>query len=211
MRLCVLFFFLACSCLLLAQSADTKTETKVDKSALGDPAKAAQAEKPAERWLFPRHDWIYGYVEFDVAPPHNEPDPNLCSAKSGDFGGVNAPCNAFARWVMAGQVELRPFGGRYLRRLKFFAAPTFVFGKTVPQFLYTWSMAPIGWERQWGASIYLGYRTEMRVTQHFQFDQFGSYSGVPGYLGPNGPWGRSTTIGVRKYFGYPSVHDEGAH
>ena len=88
MRLSVLFLFLACSCLLLAQSADTKTNAKVDHSAAATPEKAAAADQPTERRFFPRHDWIYGFVEFDVAPPHNEPDPNLCSAKSGDFGGA---------------------------------------------------------------------------------------------------------------------------
>lgn len=208
MRVVAVFLsFLILPFVLFGQS----TNTPDAKLELVKPEKPAAAEKTGNRRFFPRHDWIYAFAEFDVAPPHNEPDPNLCSAKSGNFGGTTSTCTAFARYVMMGQVELRPFGNGYWRRLKFFAAPTFLFGKTVPQFLYTWSMAPIGWERQWGASIYLGRRTEMRITQHFQFQEIGSYSSGPAYLGPNGPWGRSTMIGVRRYFGHPSVHDEEAH
>lgn len=207
----VLRVFVGLLLLLPCVLAGEDAKTNDPELALVKPVKQAAKEKPSERWFFPRHDWIYGFAEFDIAPPHNEPDPNLCSAKSGNFGGAASTCTAFARYIMMGQVEIRPFGKSYWRRLKFFAAPTFLFGKSVPQFLYTWSMDPIGWERQWGASIYLGRRVEMRITQHFQFQEIGSYSNGPGYLGPNGPWGRSTLIGVRRYFGHPSVRDEDAH
>ncbi len=203
-------------CAMLAQQSSTSTATvqTADNQTTGQTTSsinslgksASTEEKP--RWFFPKHDWIYGYAEFDLAPPHNEPDPNLCLANSGDFGGVNSTCTAFARWVISGQVEIRPFGGNYLRRLKLFAQPTFVFGRNIPQTLYTWSMDPIGWERQWGASVYLGRRFEFRATQHFLFGRFNGATG-PAYLGPNGPWGRFFMIGVRKYFGYASVHDDG--
>ena len=166
--------------------------------------------EPDERWWFPKGNWIYGYAQFDIAPPHNEPDPNLCAANSGDFGGVNASCNAFARYLLLGQVEVRPFGKTVLRRIKFFWNPTFVFGNNVPQYKYTWSWDGIGWERQWGAAVYLGRRFDLRVTQQFLFERFSSRPLGPGYLGPNGPWGRFVTIGVRKYFGNPKVHDDGA-
>jgi len=155
-----------------------------------------------ERMFFP-HDTLWGYAQFDVAPPHNEPDPNLCRADAGNQGGVNAPCNAFARYMAWGTVEVRPFGQGIFRRFMLFADLRFVFGKNIPQTLYTWSMAPIGFERSWGAGIYIGRGFEMRVTQHFLFHRLGDRDRYLGSadLGPNGPWGRYTVIGVRKYFG----------
>ncbi|HEX8797952.1 MAG TPA: hypothetical protein VF772_05030, partial [Terriglobales bacterium] len=109
------------------------------------PQPAAQAAPtfwvpaPEERWWLPKGNWIYGYVEWDFAPPHNEPDPNLCAANSGDFGGANATCNAFARYLIPAEVYVRPFGKTALRRVKIFYDGTFIFGKNVPQYLYTWS------------------------------------------------------------------------
>ncbi len=50
----------------------------------------------SDRMFFPS-DMFWGYGQFDLAPPHNEIDPNLCRSDAGKFGGVNAPCNAFAR------------------------------------------------------------------------------------------------------------------
>src|SRR5438105_9231503 len=55
--------------------------------------------------LFLPKNFAWGYTQFDVAPPHNEPDPNLCAANARDFGGVNAPCNAFVRYMLWGYVE----------------------------------------------------------------------------------------------------------
>ena len=164
---------------------------------------------PEERWWLPKGNWIYGWAEFDIAPPHNEPDPNLCAANSGDFGGANATCNAFARYMIPAEATLRPFGKTALRRIKIFYNGTFIFGNNVPQFKYTWSMDGIGWEKSWGADIYLGRRFDLRLTQHFLLQRFGSRPLGPGYLGPNGPWGRYFMVGVRKYFGNPKVMDEG--
>jgi hypothetical protein len=161
-------------------------------------APAAQSKPP-----FFRKDFIWGWTQFDVAPPHNEPDPNLCAANAGSYGGRDAPCNAFARYLLSGYVEVRPFARTQLRRIFFFAAPTFIFGKNIPQTLYTWSMDGIGWERSWGAGIELERGFEVRISQHFLFQRFGArdrYLG-PADLGPNGPWGRYNVIGVRKYFG----------
>ncbi|HYL16546.1 MAG TPA: hypothetical protein VEV41_26155 [Terriglobales bacterium] len=157
----------------------------------------------SDRLFLPRN-FIWGYTQFDIAPPHNEPDPNICAANAREFGGASAPCNAFARYMLWGYVEVRPFARTPLRRLLFFGEPRFLFGKNVPQALYTWSMAGIGWERSWGAGIEVGHGFEVRVTQHFLFQRFGSrdrYLG-PADLGVNGPWGRYNVIGVRKYFGY---------
>lgn len=165
---------------------------------------------PEERWWFPQGNWIYGFAQFDIAPPHNEPDPNFCAANAGDYGGANSQCNLFARYLIWGQVTVRPFGKTALRRIKIFWNPTFVFGNNVPQFKYTWSMQGIGWERQWGGDIYLGRRFDLRLTQQNLFERFSSRPLGPAYLGPNGPWGRFFTIGVRKSFGNPRVIDEGA-
>jgi len=203
----LLFFFLPCTLLAEEPVASEIHESLV----VAEAAKPFDKPGPQERWFFPSKNWIYGYTEFDVAPPHNEVDPNLCAANSGDHGGANSQCTAFARYIMAGQVEIRPFGRTSLRRVKLFAMPTCLYGKSVPQHLYTWSMEPIGCERQWGASVHLGKRFDLRVTQHFQFQTIGSRDLGAGYLGPNGPWGRSTMIGVRRHFGYAAVHDEGVH
>ncbi|MGH9539428.1 MAG: hypothetical protein ACRD3H_16000 [Terriglobales bacterium] len=154
--------------------------------------------------LFLPHDMFWGYGQFDVAPPHNEIDPNLCRADAGISGGVNDPCTAFARYMLSGYVEIRPFGRTQLRRFFLFGEPRFLFGKNLPQTLYTWSFDAIGVERSWGAGIYMGKGVEMRVTQHFLFSRFGARDRNlgPADLGPNGPWGRYNTIGVRKYFGH---------
>ena len=95
-------------------------------------------------------------------------------ANAGQFGGKDAPCNAFARYLLSGYVEVRPFARTQLRRLFFFGAPTFVFGKNIPQTLYTWSPAAIGWERSWGAGIEMGRGLDLSVSQHFLFQRFGA-------------------------------------
>jgi hypothetical protein len=167
----------------------------------------AFAEEPAvpvmqERMFFPQ-DMVWGYTQFDLAGPHNEIDPNLCKAEAGQFGGVNAPCTAFARYMISGYFEIRPFGRGIFRRLMLFGEPKFLFGRNTPQTLYTWSFDAIGIERSWGLGIYLGKGFELRATQHSLFQRLGSRDRNLGAadLGPNGPWGRYNTIGVRKYFG----------
>ncbi len=159
-------------------------------------------DAPGERMFFPK-DTFWGYAQFDLAPPHNEIDPNLCAGNAGSYGGVHAPCTEFARYMASGLLEVRPFGRGQFRRFMLFGEPSFLFGRNVPQYLYTWSFAPIGVEHSWGAAIYLGKGFEARVTQHLLFDRFGDRSRNLGAadLGNNGPWGRYNAIGVRKYFG----------
>jgi hypothetical protein len=155
-----------------------------------------------DRFLFP-HDMFWGFAQFDLAPPHNEIDPNLCRADAGIAGGRNDPCNAFARYMLSGLIEVRPFGRGQLRRFMLFGEPRLLFGKNLPQTLYTWSFDAIGIERSWGGAVYLGRGFEFRVTQHFLFYRLGARDRNlgPADLGPNGPWGRYNTVGVRKYFG----------
>jgi hypothetical protein len=166
-------------------------------------SQAQQAVSSANDRMFLPSDTFWGYAQFDIAPPHNEIDPNLCAANARNYGGASAPCNAFARYMLSGLLEARPFGRGPLRRFMVFGQPSFLFGKNVPQSLYTWSFDAIGIEHSWGAAIYVGRGFEMRVTQHFLFDRLGArdrYLGAAD-LGANGPWGRYNAIGVRKYFG----------
>ena len=168
----------------------------------GSQAQLSSSATANERMFFPS-DTFYGWAQFDLAPPHNEIDPNLCAANARNYGGANAPCSLFARYMLSGLVEVRPFGRGPLRRFMLFGQPSFLFGKNVPQSLYTWSFDAIGIEHSWGAAVYMGRGFEMRLTQHFLFDRLGArdrYLG-PADLGPNGPWGRYNAIGVRKYFG----------
>jgi hypothetical protein len=98
---------------------------------------------PDERMFFPK-DMLWGWAQFDLSPPHNEIDPNLCAGNAYAYGGVNAPCNMFARYMLSGILEVRPFGRGPLRRFMLFGAPSFLFGKNVPKTLYTWSPDAIG-------------------------------------------------------------------
>jgi hypothetical protein len=159
-------------------------------------------DAPEGRMFFPK-DTFWGYAQFDLAPPHNEIDPNLCAGNAGSYGGVNAPCTLFARYMLSGTLEVRPFGRGQFRRFMVFDEPSFLFGKNLPKTLYTWSMQPIGLEHRWGAAIYIAKGFEFRFTQHFLFDRFGErgHNLGPADLGTNGPWGRYNTVGVRKYFG----------
>jgi hypothetical protein len=156
----------------------------------------------SDRTFFP-HDALWGYAQVDLAPPHNEIDPNLCAGNAGTYGGVNAPCTAFARYMISGYLEVRPFGKGQFRRFMLFGQPSLLLGKNVPQTLYTWSPDAIGTEHSWGLGVYMGKGFEFRVTQHFLFDRWGTRDHNLGAadLGNNGPWGRYNMVGVRKYFG----------
>ncbi len=165
-------------------------------------AQAPAVSQTPDRMFFPR-DMFWGYGQVDLAPPHNEIDPNLCRADAGQFGGVNAPCSLFARYMLSGLLEARPFGRGIFRRFMVYGEPRFLFGKNIPRTLYTWSWDAIGIEHSWGVGINLGRGYEFRVTQYFLFDRLGARDKNlgPADLGTNGPWGRYNSIGVRKYFG----------
>lgn len=63
----------------------------------------------SDKFFLPK-DTLWGYAQFDLAPPHNEIDPNMCAGNAGAYGGVNAPCSLFARYMLSGLLEVRPFG-----------------------------------------------------------------------------------------------------
>jgi len=202
-RLLPLLLLLLCSLAAWSQTSTESATTPQSPETAQSPT-PSQPSSSGERLFFPK-DWYYGWAEFDLAPPHNEIDPNLCAADAGSpqFGGKNAPCSAFARYQLAGSLELRPFGRTIARRLMIFYEPNFLFGKNLPQTLYTWSWSGIGMEVGWGVAADLPKHFQFRYTNHPTIVLFGSRDQPLGgaWLGSNGPWGQYNTIGVRKYFG----------
>jgi hypothetical protein len=192
----------------LAQDA-TGTVALATSAAPADPApKPASWGVPEGRMFFP-HNSVRGYTDFSFAPPHNEPDLGRCSPSHtviASAGGASSPCNAYARYLWSGYLEIQPFGKTFARHAFVFFAPTFSFGNNVPQFKYTASIAGIAFERAVGLGIELPKNFEFRVTQH-QVDWLGKYNtnnvgGPAGLdLGTAGPYGLYTTIGARWYFG----------
>jgi hypothetical protein len=190
----------------LAQDATVAVATPA--AAAADPApKPPSWGVPKGRTFFP-HNWLRGYVDFDVAPSHNEPDLGRCSQSHAlivTAGGINSPCNAYARYLLGGYLEIQPFGRTFARHVFVFLTPTFSFGNNVPQFKYTASMSGIAFERAVGFGIELPKNFELRVTQH-QVDWLGKYKNNVGGpagldLGTSGPYGLYSTIGARWYFG----------
>src|SRR5215467_13281148 len=45
----------------------------------------------SDRMFFPR-DMFWGWAQLDLAPPHNEIDPNLCSGNVALNGGIHDRC-----------------------------------------------------------------------------------------------------------------------
>ncbi len=160
--------------------------------------------KPAggEGPLLLPHNFLRGYVDFEVAPPHNEPDLGLCAPHPGPLVPGVQNCAAYARYAWSGYVELQPFGRTPLKRLFLFAAPKLFGGDNVPQLQYTASASGILWEETLGAGVTLPRQFELRVTHH-RNHLLGRYSGSPNALvaRPDGPYGLYTTVGVRWYFG----------
>ena len=207
-KLLLTLVFFALPITLAAQDSSPVPNSKpaTESAAVANSQAAPEAPKPAaatsERMFFPK-DWYWGWAQFDLAPPHNEVDPNMCAANAGQYGGKNAQCSAFARYMISGTIELRPFGQTWLRGFMAFFDPTFLFGKNVPQYLYTWSWSGIGMEYAWGVGYNLPRRFEVRFTGHPVIQRFGARAQPlgPAWLGSNGPWGQYNAIGVRKYFG----------
>jgi hypothetical protein len=195
----------------LAALAFALTALSTVKPAFGQESAAASAPAassstlngnwgvPEGRMLFP-HDWARGYADFSLAPPHNEPDLGRCSAV---LLNASSTCNDYARYLLSGYLEIQPVGRTILRHAFFFWQPMFSFGRNIPQIDYTWSMAPIAYDRALGLGFELPKNLEFRLTQH-QVDWLGRYSNNnlgAADLHTNGPYGLYTTVGVRWYFG----------
>ena len=182
--LAVLVAFVTLACLAPLQAAD-----------------GLAAQVSTDRKIFPKN-WVSGYVDFAVAPPHNEPDLNRCSPATGSIGGATASCAAFARYVGSAYLELRPFAMGPLHRVFVFVEPNAYAGKNIPQWQYTNAITPIALERTQGIGISVRRNFELRLTNH-QVDWLGHYAKNLGGsdLGKNGPLSTYTTISARWYFG----------
>ena len=91
-RLLLVLVFFVLPITLPAQDPGQTSSSRVatDSASTADP-QAAPSPKPAEpqeRMFFPK-DWYWGWAQFDLAPPHNEVDPNMCAANAGQYGGKN--------------------------------------------------------------------------------------------------------------------------
>lgn len=140
--------------------------------------------------------FLRGFGDFELAPPHNEPDLGRCNQPQ-------PTCTAFARYIAEGYVEFQPFARTPLRHAYVFLDSRFFFGKTIPQVDYTYSMQPLAWERTLGLAIALPRHFELRITNHgvTSFSPFDKSLGAFD-SGPNKePLGIYNTIGVRWYFG----------
>lgn len=140
--------------------------------------------------------FIRGFGDFELAPPHNEPDLGRCNQPQ-------PTCSAFARYIAEGYLEFQPFARTPLRHVYFFFDPRFFFGKTIPQVDYTYSMQPLAFERTMGLAIALPKHFELRITNHgvTSFSPFDKSLGAFD-SGPNKePLGIYNTVGVRWYFG----------
>lgn len=156
---------------------------------------------PQDRLLVPR-DFVRGYIDFQVAPPHNEFDMGLCVTTKGDSNAHTPGCSAYARYMWTGYVELQPVGRGPLRRVFLFAEPRIFAGDNVPQTRYSASAGLILWEHNVGVGIELPKRFELRALSH-GVHRLGRYAGPNGALNlkADGPYGQYSTVGVRWYFG----------
>jgi hypothetical protein len=164
-----------------------------------------QPPAPPDRTLFPRN-WLRGYGTFEYAPSHNEPDLGRCIASTGQFGGANAPCADFARYMLSSYVEAQPVGRTPFRHVFLFTSPRSSFGNNVPQVSYTHAFTPIAYENLFGMGVELPRNFEFRVVHHAVY-WMGRYTGYLGLadLGGTGPYGPYTTLGVRWHFG--GIHE----
>jgi hypothetical protein len=158
--------------------------------------------KSSSPLLFP-HNWIRGFTDFSVAPPHNEPDLGRCMfPQPVSAGGAASSCTAYARYLFSGYLELQPIGRTFARHVFLFFEPKMAFGRNIPQLKYSASMEPISFDRSVGVGFRLPRNFELRATQH-QVDYLGRYANSlgPADLHTSGPYGLYATVGVRWSFG----------
>jgi hypothetical protein len=155
-----------------------------------------------DRFLLSPLQMLRGFTDFELAPHNNEPDLGRCLPSTGAYGGAQAPCSDFARYMLSGYLEVQPFGRTPLRRLYFFVQPRFSFGATVPKISYPNSFSPIAWENLVGAGVELSRSFDLRVVSHNVY-WLGRYANTlgPADLGTTGPYGKYATVGVRWKFG----------
>jgi hypothetical protein len=161
-------------------------------------SQAGDSEGP----LFFPENFARGYLDFEIAPPHNEIDVGLCAVAYDNPLPSHPTCTAYARYAWKGYLELQPFGRGLGRRLFFFVQPKVYGGDNLPQENYTASGSLILWERTVGVGIELPGDFELRLTNHHTH-LLGRYRKPEEIttLRTDGPYGQYTTIGVRWYFG----------
>jgi hypothetical protein len=189
---CCLMFWAAAA--LAQDSAQPALQTSV--MFLQDPQATSSSIKSDPGPLLFGKDFIRGFTDFEIAPPHNEPDLGRCNQPQ-------PTCSAFARYIIGGYVEFQPFARTPLRHAYIFYEPRFFFGDNIPQVKYTYSMAPLAYEQTLGLAIALPKHFELRLTNHgvTSFPPFNVNLG-PYDSGPNKqPLGIYNTVGVRWYFG----------
>jgi hypothetical protein len=183
-----------CAILVVGWSGGTKCQAQATL--------VQQAPKDQGRRFFPRN-FVRGFVDFEVTPPHNEIDMGLCSLATNNTDFVRHPtCTAYARYAWSGYLELQPVGRGQLRRLFFYLEPKFYGGENLPQQNYTASGSLILWERSVGVGVELPDGFEVRIKNH-QVNLLGRYTKAGGTatLRTDGPYGQYTTVGVRWNFG----------
>ena len=149
----------------------------------------------------PHNRWARGYVDFAVAPPHNEPNLGRCASFTA-WDGPHAPCADFARYMTGGYLEVQPFQRTPLRRVVLFVQPQLWMGNNIPDVVYSAAATPIALDRSLGLSYVVSRRFEVRLVRH-AVDWLGRYGGYLGYpdLGTGGLYGHYFSAGVRCYFG----------
>ena len=183
-----------------AQQLASSTPSSLDssKAAPGGFISSSSASSSESRLFFPAN-FARGYVDFEIAPPHNEIDLGLCVVTMADPLSSARSCNGFARYAWSGYLEMRPFGRTPLQRTFVFVEPKFYGGDNVPQRSYTASGSLIMWEHTLGVGVDLPRGFELRLKNH-SVGMLGRYADAK-TLKTDGPYGLYTTIGVRWNFG----------
>ena len=118
------------------------------------------------RTFFPKN-WVRGFVDFGIAPSHNEPDLGRCAfPQAPNSGGAGTRCTAYARYMLSGYMEFQPLARTPARHFFLFFEPKISFGHNVPQLNYSASMEPIAYDRSVGIGFQLPRNFEVRATQH---------------------------------------------
>lgn len=188
-----------------AAAAQSSPEVPAEVStARSQPAAAAAQQNPrisSSKNAYPGpllfgKGFLRGYADFELAPPHNEPDLGRCNQPQ-------PTCSAFARYMASSYIEFQPFARTPLRHAYVFFAPRFFFGDNIPQVSYTYSAAPLAWERLLGLAIALPKHFELRITNHNvqSFSPFDKSLGAFDSGANKEPLGIYNTVGIRWYFG----------
>ena len=139
---CILFLAASCGCALCAQAQTIEAAPTII------PGPPTQAFRSGWRSYILPKDFVRGYIDAAIAPPHNEPDLGRCNSSG-------PQCTAFARYAFSGYVEFQPFARTPLKHLFAFYEPRLFCGDNIPQLSYTYSAQPLAIERILGVGLEL--------------------------------------------------------